>query len=365
MDYHRPTKGTSMRDSFETPTRDPRRCGDAVGGSRRGSAAHPRIVGVLLLTLVVLACGTTEPPTPTATPTPTPSTASNPAIDVTADGLHIQTYGLSCASPAAPSGVNFGAWLVLATTQLTYDASDLQQMRDYLGSLRSLTGATPGPTPSTLKWVHGAPTTSQIGPYRGVLRFYTPAYCFDDLQITNTSTSPIQISQAGLRLQAVPQPNPLQYRLIDVCSLGGAIVQFCQLNQGASDLCIAYDVQIQLARGASGAEDLAAPVGLDPYKNPCPALIISPGAQVDLSLNFGSAEPLVYFGALEFKLQTAAGQQQTLVLSQAPSTLTFADPSQFTCYGLQGTTFTVEAQGAAALQGLTSNPQTGLAEGCA
>jgi hypothetical protein len=351
-----------MRGSLDLPTHNSRHRDCGGGGLRRQSPAGPHMISAVLLMLVLAACGSTSTalgPAPTSTPTSTP--ASNAPLDVTADGLHIQAEPLSCASPSVPSTVNFGSWLVLATTQLTYSASDLQQLRDYLASIPKLTG----PTPATLKWVQGAPTTTQIGPYHGVLRFYTPAYCATDLQITNTSSSPIQISQAGLRLKAVPQPNPLQYRLIDVCSLNTAIMQACQSNQGASDLCTAYDVQVQLTSGASGIDELAAPVGLDPYENSCPALVISPGAQIELSLNFGSADPLVYQGDIELQMQTAGGQQQALVLSQAPATLMFADPSRFTCYGLQGTTFTVEAQGAAALKGLTMDTQTGVTTGCA
>jgi hypothetical protein len=363
-----------MQDSLDPFGHSPRRRDDAANGSRRQVVVRMHILSTLLsLALVALACGNgstsftgstgTHKLTPTPTPPPSASSLlSNPPIDVAKDGLSVSSQGLlTCLPPSfgVYSDSANGPFLVLSANPAS-GASDLQQLSAFVQVHHSATSqATP---PDTLQWIEGAPTMPQIGPFRGQ---QTLSYCSVTLDVTNTSTNPIQIIHAGLRLQATPQPNAFQYRLIDLCSPGLYTHNNCTGlgNRNGNIDCTVYGAQIQLASGTSGDEDLGSPVGLDPYENPCPALSLSPSAHVELVLNFGSADPLLYVGTLELKLATA-GVQQTLVLSQAPTTLAFADLSQFTCYGLRGSTFAVESQGAAALAGPRDDPQTGALEFC-
>lgn len=293
--------------------------------------------------------------TPTLSYTPTdsfnPDTSALNAANVTEDGgsLRIQsTDGFQCPYGVIQHNLNFPMdQLVLSSDRTTYSQDEIGQMRDYLDFYQNpnysamnflKSGTQP---PSTLRWV----SAGSIDPIPGTdpVEASDPP-CGTTLTLTNTGSTPIQIPQAGVQLEAPPQQNPYTYRLIDACTIippsqqtgtGGCLPSF-----GHAGSCGMYTASVQLGQGEQNSEFTAVP-----SEPGCNTLTIPPTAQIDLNFAFSLApnihKNIIYSIVPKLTLGTANGEQ-TVLLSQFTSTLTFASANQFSCYGLQGTMLVLE-----------------------
>jgi hypothetical protein len=281
--------------------------------------------------------------TPTKSPTSVPSKA-NISLQLNASNitenngnLRIQSnYGFQC--PSNPTGTGFGMdRLVLASDRTTYSQAEIAQIRAYVnnnlgtGPEKFLTtGAEP---PPTLRWVPGGSVDSIPGAVHDVP-------CLAVLALTNTGNTPIQLPTVGVQLKALPQQNTYHYRLINACSLLPPTFIGCPPTQGGGPgNCSFYFATIQLGPGEQNNVFSAVPGG----STGCGTLTISPANQVLLYITFSLApntpKNLIYSVLPIFTVDTTQGTQ-TISLPQLASTLTFASADQFSCYKLQGTTFT-------------------------
>jgi hypothetical protein len=329
------------------------------------------ILGLVLLT----GCGTaTTPPapvgpgaggvgTPFRTPTPTstpsyPPRATPPPIDeqndiyFQVDGLDIDAgQGIQCPRvPIVPaSSIPYTIYsphlipqwmapdneLVLATNQLSYQSSQVQEMKHFAQVFYDeFNDALP---PPELMWVPGASLAQ------------TSAGCSVPLGITNTTSQSIEISQAGITLSAAPAQNPYQYRLINICSLLPAASlkpgQSCVIGAGQGGGpgdCSAYAATIQLSNQRAETVFSQPLTGvLVDQDGFCPEMTLGPGETLFLWLfltSGGQPANLIYSVVPQLTLDMPGGPK-TLQLSQLATSLVFAEPSQFSCYTLQGQTF--------------------------
>jgi len=318
-----------------------------------------RALAAFLLVIVLVACGSntaaTSPPTPlgnTGKKATNASTSTNFNLNATnihaeaeAGNLLIQSAnGFQCPSASlTPQDLELGH-LVLASDRTNYSQTEITQMRSYLTSYLENGGVFNGmilsrgiAPPPTLRWVLGGETA----PLPGTLSNPLSEGCAVTFTLANRGTTPIQIPKVGVQLQARPQPNTYQYRLIDACSITGSIPSFpyCPpTGEGGGGSCSVYAATVQLGMGEQN--DVFSAV---PYSAPdCGALTIPPAAQVSLKLAFSLAanvvQNLIYSIVPVFMVDTTQGEHQ-LSLSNLVSTLAFARASQFSCYRLQGTTF--------------------------
>ena len=215
------------------------------------------------------------------------------------------------------------------TDRLTYDANEINQMSDYLGSA----GHPVSPLPNTLRWVLGGPTdTSQAVYIDGKVIGYI-YNCGISLGLTNTSQNSIQITNVGVQLAGDTQQNNYHYRLIDICT----ITQACRFGAGPGD-CSQYFATIKLGTGPINTVFSAIPARHD---SSCGELTLNPGEEKTLYVYIYSAQNLIYSIVPQLVLTTASGPN-TLTLTALTSTLAFANGSQFTCYALHGDTFVAE-----------------------
>jgi hypothetical protein len=299
---------------------------------------------VLLLLVLFTGCGTqgqranTASPASTAisnSPTSDPSLRLTPnknGIAIDLSGLHIDaSKGVQCPDNSGPlGGVTSGNILVLATDRLTYNANELQQMRDYVESAGS---PTPNPMPDTLHWVLGGPTdTGHVVYIDGLAGGYIDN-CGVELGLTNTSQNAIQIANVGVQLAGDTQQNNYHYRLIDMCT----ITPYCRSGGGPGD-CSQYSATIKLDTGPINAVFSAIPAGSD---SSCGELTLNPKEEKTLSVYIYSAQNLIYSVVPQLVLTTGSGPN-TLTLTDLTSTLAFANGSQYTCYALRGDIFVAE-----------------------
>ncbi len=317
------------------------------------------LVALLLVTMLV-ACGTNAANTtstvkpssssnvnrPGTTPTSLSSNSDTTLnlnranINVTQGDLLIQSRsGFQCpGTRMRSSGILMGQ-LVLASGRTTYSQNEIAQMRAYVDNDQFLADGGAAP-PSTLRWVIGGSMDSIPGskPLPPGIR----SGCQAVLLLTNTGNTPIQVPKVGVQLEARPQQNTYRYRLIDVCSVlppaERAAIGLCPpTGGGGPGECSVYGASIQLEPGEKN--DVFSAV---PSATGCSTLTIAPAAQVTLYITFSLAantpQNLIYSIKPTFTIDTAQGEQ-TLALSQLGSTFAFASVKQFSCYGLQGTTF--------------------------
>ena len=310
-----------------------------------------RVFVSVLLIILLAACGTDT--VTTASPIqPHPSeTVNKPEIidtplqagaalshnaaklSVDAGNLRIQSeVGFQC-----PNEEPFGSvpmdQLVLASNRTTYSQDEIAQMRAYVEQNFSAYDELVGgkEPPPTLRWVLGA----SMDPIPGE----EPASdypCGAELDLTNTGNTLIQIPKVGVRLEKRPQENSYQYRLIDYCSLLPPS-QECPPGMGSTGPCGVYSALIQLGLGEKNTFFSAVP-GVPG----CGPLTIDPGAQASLIFAFSVASNMpknLVYSILPILTVDIAQKVQTLALQQLASTLAFASANQFSCYGLQGTTF--------------------------
>lgn len=319
-----------------------------------------RVLAAFFLVIVLAACGSSAPTTsfplrlhhgstadkPTMAPTTIPPISSPifnlNAANITEDAgdLRIQSdFGFQC--PYSPYSVPMDQ-LVLISGHTTYSEDEIAQMGAYIGdnfaAWRFLSeGTNP---PPTLRWVLGGSMDSIPGTYPIKNGYYS---CGTELNLTNTGDTPIQVLQAGVQLEERPQPNTYQYRLIDACTVipkSQVDLNGCTPSQGGNPGCGVYTASIQLGLGEQNDIFSAIPSAGD-----CGPLTIAPAAQTYLIFDFSFAlntpKNLIYSIKPILTLSTAQGEQ-TFALSRLVSTLAFANVNQFSCYGLQGTTFVLE-----------------------
>jgi hypothetical protein len=205
---------------------------------------------------------------------------------------------------------------------LEYDAGEIQQMATYLRqSVQRVINDTSNPPapPATLNETSG----SLIGTDS------SQATCSGFLQITNIANSAIQIAGVNMRLLSDAQLNQYQYHLIDACSLPSTSdVPLCPPNGGGAQI-YPYDFNFSMAKADtvfSGRPENGQP-------------LMEPGQVAFILLNYLSSMNLIYSVAPEITV-SLKDEQRTFTLSQLTSTFAFAKPDQFSCYRLQGNTFT-------------------------
>lgn len=129
-----------------------------------------------------------------------------------------------------------------------------------------------------------------------------------------------------MRLLSDVQLNQYQYRLIDLCSLPPTN----ECRGGAGGIDYFYNFNLSMAKADtvfSGQLQGDQPPLLDPSQN------------AFIQLIYLSSENLIYSVAPEITV-SLIDEQRTFTLSQLTGTLAFAKPDQFSCYQLQGNTFT-------------------------
>lgn len=313
-----------------------------------------RIVAIGLLSYVLVACDTnnitnSSPIVLGAScktvnqPIQAPGTSLDPNasnVTIAVGNLCIQSdFGFQCPYNA-PNNVPMDQ-LVLASDRLTYSQAEIAQMGAYAahnyGAWNSLeTGAKP---PPTLRWVLGGSMASIPGTYEN-----GSAPCGTVLYLTNTGSTSLQIPQVGVQLEAHPQQNFYRYRLIDACSFVPKSQQpegySCIPELGGKYSCSWYTASIQLGLGTQNDVFFAVP-----SEYGCGTLTLAPGDQINLIFGFSLAsntpKNIIYSIKPILRVLTAQGEQ-TVSLSQLASTLVYASANQFSCYGLQGTTFVLE-----------------------
>ena len=320
---------------------------------------HLDIILVTFLLLVTLAGCSSQNQT-TASPSPTPTSISTgtltssqndifsknkTGISIDKANLHIDaSSGIQCPgnvtsgtpnSPGMYVGQMRGYWTVLATNHLTYDNTEIQQMKDYFGNSSSK-------MPGTLQLVLG-------GPIGGTLPYNTGGEtighiddCSISFEITNTGQNTIQIASAGVQLMKSAQKNSYQYRLIDQCSIvplpGSPVGSPCAFSGGGPGDCDHYSAIVKLGSAAANTSFFGTPKGGD---SSCNELTLNPKDTKELGIYFYSPKNLIYSVIPQLTLNTSTGQN-ILSLPKLTSTLAFAYDSQFVCYGLQGDTFVLE-----------------------
>lgn len=303
-----------------------------------------RVFVIFLLIIVLTACET-NPGTATKASASNPLNLNATNFNMQQGDLLVQSQdGFQCSSNAI-GYVGEVDQLVLASNRTTYSQAEITQMRAYIASskqvdLTDLAGSEP---PPTLRWALGGSMDSILGTV-------TPDVpCKATLELTNTGNVSIQIPKIGVQLEERPQQNSYQYRLINACDflpqLQGQEAGCYQIVGGnGGTTCSIYFASIQLGPGEQHAVFSTVPHGTDESGADCGTLTIAPAAQVKLYIDFSltpnTPKNLIYPIAPIFTVDTAQGEQ-TLALSQLARMLVFASSSQFSCYGLQGTTFVV------------------------
>lgn len=289
-------------------------------------AHHRRAVSMLILccTLLFSACG--------ASSTQATSSTNSDDILFNGDGLHIEA-SLKCEEN-----------IVLATNRLTYDASEIQAMKTYLkgivieGSYNSFGDVdyvdyleNPVASPRSLAIIDGGKN------------------CGAHIELTNTSANSIIIEQVGAKLLTAPTVNKNQYRLVDCYTVipDGQFGRGCEVGGGlGGPQCDTYGAEIDLANGPAGTifSDTPFSVAVPGFDCPDQFTIAPRSSAMFLDLDF-TGRNMKYSVAIQLKIRAADGEK-TVVLSKSPTTLTFAGDAQLSCYGLQGTNFTLLAPAA-------------------
>lgn len=276
----------------------------------------------------------TETPVTSPTPSPTPS----PSLNVT-----FGMYG----QPHCPKSAMRTDNLVLAQDRLTYSAAEIGRIAAAMPQ--------PGPNvyrnvdPALLEVVPGATTDVTPTGLADPSALESLNNCRFEIDVTNTGTSAVQIPRVGLRLTHSPTANRTSYRLIDFCSVL-QVNHWCGPEMGhGPQPCSVYAVAVALQDQPVGTDFMSAPVATDYNANqPCPQVVIKPQDTVTFVIGVYSTSPLIYRASPVLYVITATAQG-AVALQSLDSNFVFADPKQFACYRVLGSTFVVWRQGAAAL----------------
>lgn len=216
-------------------------------------------------------------------------------------------------------------WASSHPDQATYTPQQLQDVYTYLHTVPldhfefPLAGAdAPGiGIPNALRWVNAAQGTET---------------CLANLQVTNTWSKPILISQVGVRYLAPPIGNAYQYATLDLCTID--LARYCFSGRGGETGACAYTAQIQLAGTGDAGTEIAGNI-ISGYEG-CPSLVaLAPGQLIviHLVINPPGTGPTQIF-QIAPTLTVTDSTQHVVVLSGLRSNLAFADAGQFTCYGV-------------------------------
>jgi len=318
-----------------------------------------RLAGLLATSILLVAscrfgqASATPAPTPTPTPTlslsaqptpsPTPTVTPSP-LDVSLVVAFGTVYGRT-GEPHCPNWVDHWDDVVLTQSKLTYSADELSRMLPTITKTGPNYGAL---DPAFYAIQPGVATAPVPGSRPGdVASLRLSSACVFSIEVTNTGSTALQIPRAGLRLTGNPQPNQASYRLVEFCSVAHD-TQFCGPQVGGVPRpCSVYGVEIGLENHTSGDDVMSAPEQIDQNGQPCPQLTLSPNQSVTIVIGAYSTDPMIYQAEPVLQVITPTAQGMVTFV-QLGAVYAFADPSQFTCYRLSGSTFVVWQQGASA-----------------
>jgi hypothetical protein len=285
---------------------------------------------LLLLLLALVGCGKTataggDPSSPVISlGTPTPSNLRGAHIG----GLYVTTGDFSCVGS---TNVVKGANLVLATSNLSLDAGEAQQVHSYIQQIaQNSTGTVdansfPSP-PAALRWIPGG------------------AHCSEELDIANTSKAAIQISGVGFQVLTAPQPNTNQYRLVTVAKNNN---NPCPKNGSGGcggKLPCAYTAQATLDASGNNAQVNAQMQGQSQSREvascPVPFVMQPQDVQpimVDVTDRYTRA--LIYHNVIPTIDEVTSSGARHLVINTLKEDFTFTSTDQLSCYTLQNNTF--------------------------
>ena len=310
-----------------------------------------RLGAILAAGLILSAgCGPTSPPSAGAPPSPSLSPSQGPAVDANLNVVVGSLFGrggeLHC-----PNWIEHVDNIVLAQSRLTYSDAEISRMA------AAFSGEAVIPQqldPSLLAVMPGAMTSSV--PSHPDLLFLEA--CLVTLEITNGGTNTVQIPRVGLRLLEKPIANQTVYRLVEFCSVVHSSDYCGPRGFGGGADCSTYNVYLSLADQPAGADFLARPMQTDlGTMEPCPEVTLAAGQSVTFRLAVYSTSALVYRAGLVLDVVTSTGRG-TIAFPQMAGVFTYADPSQFLCYRLSGSTFVLWHQGASAYD-FVGNSQAG------
>ena len=315
-----------------------------------------RIVAVTFIALILISCGqansdtlnSTSPhnnakilknPTSVPLPTPTPILVNPEAepsqlsfnIEQQTIQLHIDAgEGLYCnygdseaLDPGGPLEI------LLRDNPSVYTTSEINQMTDFVNNWFQIHPQVL-PLPAGLQ----IPTPS-VGetPFNGI---HPQTGCSGDIQLTNTGNTALQIQLLDVRLTATPQVDTNLYRFIDFCSFRtnhDSPVPCPFQRAGGQTFAYTYN----LTGGVTG-QVVSPQTNIDPGSNSIQlgtSFTLMPNQPVDISINFASTPAnMIYSIVPELTIDTGMGEQ-TVTLTQLASTLSFVNPDQISCYGVQ------------------------------
>lgn len=238
-----------------------------------------------------------------------------------ANGLHIQASTVFSCDHEIP--------FALAADRLTYDTGEINQMTAYLDAHWGSSSANANPPfPGTF---------TDLSLFDGSA---PPLRCNWDLQITNTGTDQVQISQADVHMASITALSN-HYHLVDVCSL----IQ-CHTQGGNPTGCGDYSALFDLSTNPKVGDVYSSPIAVPTeYGNACKgAPIIAPGASIELSIYLMleiSPGNVSYSLVPGLNLSTSTATSH-LTLTSMTGTPKFATSDRLLCYGWAGSAFVLE-----------------------
>lgn len=307
------------------------RSGTATRSASLGLAARAGLVAlcvVLGITAALAGCGSPSstpsgnsnvvPPGPQSTQGsgggPQPTLQDNPSSQQdSANGL-LLSGSFTCADN-----------LVLASDQLSYSDSDVQNLLAYMSTLNPS-----GSLPSILTSVPGSP-----------IDFGGLDLCTADVTVTNESNQTITIVGGGVHNVSAPVTNTFEYRTVDFCKMqnDGLIprsVTIYWCGRGGGPTC-SYDLQVPLTSGDVGT-DYTKAFAVDG----CKTISLPPAQAADITMEFQPDQPLIYLVNPELTVADGSGTHN-VVFANWSSTLAYAATNQMPCYALSQDTFSLES----------------------
>lgn len=287
-------------------------------------------------------CGAGSHGNATGTGTPAPKSGSPSALGEPSDyGLNIFAASLPGDAAGSSAGAYCAEVLVAASTNASYSQGDIDQMSQSIQKFRDTHGVRdrrqgyPAP-PATLRLESVALDNKMRAPY------WEDKQCTISFQVTNVGNSAVSIPSVGMTLTGSSRGNDGRYALVEGCSVIG-VSGYCGPQLGGGPLpCNVRDTAVTLTPGATGTRFAAADTSR------CPEVDLSPNTSIEYIMNVASSDAQVF--PAEPYLDVRRGQQSGIVaLPALASAMTFADPSQFDCYRLNGRSLTQAWSGSAAV----------------
>lgn len=304
--------------------------------------------------------GKAASPAPSALTTPETAASATPAL-VSADSVGLKIVSVGGPEGATRSGILCPLWIdrhneiVLAFGGLQLSDAQVARLKQQAAAYWPNAGpyGSSALLPDGLRSVPGVVTSGPMpwppppSPFGGANYVYGPG-CALEFQITNVGRTVVQVPSVGFMLTRAPEPNTQHYDLVDRCSVVPQRPSQCHVQLGGGPVgCSVYNAQVQLHGTALPATFEDAPVAVTPTGT-CPTLSIGPAATAVLWISAVSNSALVYSATPVMTVDTVSGRRH-VALTELVGTLAFADPSQFSCWRLQGTTFVEALTGASAV----------------